>query len=89
MTSVQMASSICYIYINLLPQITNSDALAGHDPKDSTTVSDPFVPVELPDEVSVKDIHVGIPQVSLTHDVTISMSQRLSRVLCSERIHLL
>ncbi|XP_069743588.1 glutamyl-tRNA(Gln) amidotransferase subunit A, mitochondrial isoform X2 [Narcine bancroftii] len=36
--------------------------LAGHDPKDSTTVQDPFKPFELPDEIDVRNLCVGIPK---------------------------
>ncbi|XP_030851227.1 glutamyl-tRNA(Gln) amidotransferase subunit A, mitochondrial [Strongylocentrotus purpuratus] len=37
-------------------------AMAGHDPMDSTTVTDPFTPFTLPDEIDVKGLHIGIPQ---------------------------
>uniref|UniRef100_UPI00398F0AC8 glutamyl-tRNA(Gln) amidotransferase subunit A, mitochondrial n=1 Tax=Pristiophorus japonicus TaxID=55135 RepID=UPI00398F0AC8 len=36
--------------------------LAGHDPKDSTTVQDPFEPFELPGEIDVRNLCVGIPK---------------------------
>ncbi|XP_072911951.1 glutamyl-tRNA(Gln) amidotransferase subunit A, mitochondrial [Hemitrygon akajei] len=36
--------------------------LAGHDPKDCTTVQDPFKPFELPDEIDVRNLCVGIPK---------------------------
>ncbi|XP_072408786.1 glutamyl-tRNA(Gln) amidotransferase subunit A, mitochondrial [Chiloscyllium punctatum] len=36
--------------------------LAGHDPKDSTTIQDPFEPFELPDEIDVRNLSVGIPK---------------------------
>ncbi|XP_067875311.1 glutamyl-tRNA(Gln) amidotransferase subunit A, mitochondrial isoform X3 [Heterodontus francisci] len=36
--------------------------LAGHDPKDSTTTQDPFEPFELPDEIDVRNLCVGIPK---------------------------
>ncbi|XP_069462675.1 glutamyl-tRNA(Gln) amidotransferase subunit A, mitochondrial isoform X2 [Ambystoma mexicanum] len=37
-------------------------ALAGHDPKDSTTVQDQFQPFELPEEIDVSNLCVGIPK---------------------------
>ncbi|XP_066283764.1 glutamyl-tRNA(Gln) amidotransferase subunit A, mitochondrial-like [Branchiostoma lanceolatum] len=37
-------------------------ALAGHDPKDSTTVSDPFQPFSLPEDIDITRLHVGIPK---------------------------
>ncbi|XP_019647760.1 PREDICTED: glutamyl-tRNA(Gln) amidotransferase subunit A, mitochondrial-like [Branchiostoma belcheri] len=37
-------------------------ALAGHDPKDSTTVSDPFQPFSLPEHIDITRLHVGIPK---------------------------
>lgn len=44
----------------------SSDAVAGHDVNDSTTVADKFEPIKLDgDSFSVKDIHVGIPKVML------------------------
>ncbi|CAL1284258.1 unnamed protein product [Larinioides sclopetarius] len=36
--------------------------LAGHDPKDSTTVTQPFSPFSLPDNIDVKNLCVGIPK---------------------------
>lgn len=36
--------------------------LAGHDPKDSTTVQDLFKPFELPEEIDVRNLCVGIPK---------------------------
>ncbi|XP_078255984.1 glutamyl-tRNA(Gln) amidotransferase subunit A, mitochondrial isoform X2 [Rhinoraja longicauda] len=36
--------------------------LAGHDPKDSTTVQDLFKPFELPEEIDVRNLRVGIPK---------------------------
>ena len=41
------------------------DALAGHDVRDSTTVTDPFQNFSLPDDISVKHLHIGIPKVRL------------------------
>lgn len=37
-------------------------SLAGHDPKDSTTITQPFNSFILPDEVNVKGLHIGIPK---------------------------
>lgn len=37
--------------------------LAGHDQMDSTTVPDEFVPFDLPDNVSLRGVSVGIPKV--------------------------
>ncbi|NWX86748.1 GATA amidotransferase, partial [Nothoprocta pentlandii] len=36
--------------------------LAGHDPKDSTTVQDTFKPFELPDSIDVRKLCIGIPK---------------------------
>ncbi|XP_043920884.1 glutamyl-tRNA(Gln) amidotransferase subunit A, mitochondrial isoform X2 [Protopterus annectens] len=36
--------------------------LAGHDPKDSTTVQESFKPFQLPDGINVKNICIGIPK---------------------------
>lgn len=41
------------------------DAIAGHDVRDSTTVTDPFQNFSLPDDISVKHLHIGIPKVRL------------------------
>lgn len=40
-----------------------TDAVAGHDVRDSTTVTDQFQPVRLDDDFSLKGVHVGIPKV--------------------------
>ncbi|XP_022082153.1 glutamyl-tRNA(Gln) amidotransferase subunit A, mitochondrial-like [Acanthaster planci] len=37
-------------------------AMAGHDPLDSTTVMNPFQSFELPENISVEGLRVGIPQ---------------------------
>ncbi|XP_070568991.1 glutamyl-tRNA(Gln) amidotransferase subunit A, mitochondrial-like [Ptychodera flava] len=37
-------------------------AIGGHDVFDSTTVNDPFTAEILPDHISVKDLHIGIPK---------------------------
>ncbi|XP_071509179.1 glutamyl-tRNA(Gln) amidotransferase subunit A, mitochondrial-like [Diadema antillarum] len=36
--------------------------IAGHDPLDSTTVTNPFTPFKMPEEVDVKGLHIGIPK---------------------------
>uniref|UniRef100_A0A4W3I9E4 Glutamyl-tRNA(Gln) amidotransferase subunit A, mitochondrial n=1 Tax=Callorhinchus milii TaxID=7868 RepID=A0A4W3I9E4_CALMI len=36
--------------------------LAGHDPKDSTTRQEPFEPFELPDEIDIRNLSIGIPK---------------------------
>ncbi|XP_044282999.1 glutamyl-tRNA(Gln) amidotransferase subunit A, mitochondrial isoform X2 [Varanus komodoensis] len=36
--------------------------LAGHDPKDSTTVQDPFHPFQLPNLLDMKNLCIGIPK---------------------------
>ncbi|KAF4794621.1 Glutamyl-tRNA(Gln) amidotransferase subunit A, mitochondrial [Turdus rufiventris] len=37
-------------------------SLAGHDPKDSTTIQDDFKPFELPDLIDVSKLSIGIPK---------------------------
>ena len=41
-----------------------SDSIAGHDSRDSTTVSDEFIPTTLDDTPSVQGLKVGIPMVN-------------------------
>lgn len=41
-----------------------SGSLAGHDPKDSTTIQDDFKPFELPDLIDVSKLSIGIPKVT-------------------------
>ncbi|XP_034264988.1 glutamyl-tRNA(Gln) amidotransferase subunit A, mitochondrial isoform X2 [Pantherophis guttatus] len=36
--------------------------LGGHDPKDSTTVQDPFCPFQLPNLVDMKNLCIGVPK---------------------------
>ncbi|XP_020667795.3 glutamyl-tRNA(Gln) amidotransferase subunit A, mitochondrial isoform X1 [Pogona vitticeps] len=36
--------------------------LGGHDPKDSTTVQDPFCPFQLPSSIDLKNLCIGIPK---------------------------
>ncbi|XP_041462210.1 glutamyl-tRNA(Gln) amidotransferase subunit A, mitochondrial-like [Lytechinus variegatus] len=54
-------------------------AMAGHDPMDSTTVTDPFTPFTLPDEIDVKGLHIGIPKEyhapGLSEDVLMAWSK--------------
>ncbi|KAL5010613.1 hypothetical protein ScPMuIL_012918 [Solemya velum] len=38
------------------------NCLAGHDVFDSTTVPDEYNPIHLPDDISVKGLHIGIPK---------------------------
>ena len=40
-----------------------TDAIAGHDVMDSTTVTDPLQIFSLSDDISVKNLHIGIPKV--------------------------
>lgn len=42
-----------------------SGSLAGHDPKDSTTIQDAFQPFELPNMPDVSKLCIGIPKVTL------------------------
>lgn len=37
--------------------------MAGHDVHDSTTVNDEFNHFTLPDNMNIKDLHIGIPKV--------------------------
>ena len=39
--------------------------LAGHDPKDSTTIQDPVRPFTLPSLTDVSKLCIGIPKVTL------------------------
>lgn len=41
-----------------------SGSLAGHDPKDSTTIQDDFKPFELPNLTDVSKLSIGIPKVT-------------------------
>jgi hypothetical protein len=36
--------------------------MGGHDIKDSTTVTDEFINFTIPDDISVKNLHIGIPK---------------------------
>ncbi|KAJ8314550.1 hypothetical protein KUTeg_006700 [Tegillarca granosa] len=38
------------------------NVLAGHDTHDSTTLTDPFQEFTIPEDISVKDLHIGIPK---------------------------
>lgn len=49
-----------YLYL-YVPVVT--DAVAGHDTRDSTTVTDSIETFTLPDDISVKHLHIGIPKV--------------------------
>jgi len=39
-----------------------SDVLAGHDPLDSTTVKDYFIPLDLSQNTDITKIRIGIPK---------------------------
>lgn len=43
--------------------VSFSDSVAGHDWRDSTTVTDSFQPVVLDKNFSLHGLHVGIPKV--------------------------
>ena len=49
--------------LNMSMFFSVSDVVGGHDPLDSTTVTDSFDPFTLPDDISVKDLTIGIPKV--------------------------
>lgn len=49
-----------YLYVPVL-----TDAVAGHDTRDSTTVTDFMETFTLPDDISVKHLHIGIPKVHI------------------------
>ncbi|XP_061193448.1 glutamyl-tRNA(Gln) amidotransferase subunit A, mitochondrial-like [Saccostrea echinata] len=38
------------------------NAVAGHDVRDSTTITDPFEKFTLPDDINVTNLHIGIPK---------------------------
>ena len=40
-----------------------TDVVAGRDTLDSTSVDDPYTSFELPDDISLSGVHVGIPKV--------------------------
>lgn len=44
--------------------------LAGHDPKDSTTVKDPVIPVEVPGMMDVSRLCIGIPKEYLVPELS-------------------
>jgi Asp-tRNA(Asn)/Glu-tRNA(Gln) amidotransferase A subunit family amidase len=39
-----------------------SDVLAGHDPLDSTTVQDDFIPLDLSQDIDISRIRIGVPK---------------------------
>jgi Asp-tRNA(Asn)/Glu-tRNA(Gln) amidotransferase A subunit family amidase len=39
-----------------------SDVLAGHDPLDSTTIRDDFIPLDLSQDIDISKMRIGIPQ---------------------------
>ncbi|XP_072035694.1 glutamyl-tRNA(Gln) amidotransferase subunit A, mitochondrial-like [Amphiura filiformis] len=54
-------------------------AIGGHDPLDSTTVTDSFDPFTLPDEISVKDLTIGIPKEYHTPGMSSDVLQAWSK----------
>ncbi|KAL1770387.1 hypothetical protein HispidOSU_023465 [Sigmodon hispidus] len=46
------------------------DVLAGHDPKDSTTVQDPIKPFRIPSEMDVSRLCIGIPKEYLVPELS-------------------
>lgn len=64
-------NSIYPIYIFLFFSVSChvSGSLAGHDPKDSTTVQDIFQPFALPTLTDVSKLSIGIPKVTLKSHV--------------------
>lgn len=39
-----------------------SDVLAGHDPLDSTTIKDDFIPLDLSKDIDISKMRIGIPK---------------------------
>lgn len=64
-------NSIYPIYIFLFFSVSChvSGSLAGHDPKDSTTVQDIFQPFALPTLTDVSKLSIGIPKVTFKSHV--------------------
>lgn len=52
-----------YLYYSYLYVPVLTDAVAGHDTRDSTTVTDSMETFTLPDDICVKHLHIGIPKV--------------------------
>lgn len=65
MTLMQLSISQPEINWHLLIYTTlfSPGVLAGHDPLDSTTVRDKFVPFDLPGDININGVSVGIPKV--------------------------
>lgn len=57
--SLTVKQSVCHTQGFLLAGV-----LAGHDPKDSTTVNDPVKPTTLPSVPDVSGLCIGIPKVT-------------------------
>jgi Asp-tRNA(Asn)/Glu-tRNA(Gln) amidotransferase A subunit family amidase len=57
----------------------SSDVLAGHDPLDSTTIQDDFIPLDLSQSVDISRIRIGIPQEyscpGMSHEVIETWSE--------------
>lgn len=58
-SSLHVKHSVCHMSGFLLAGV-----LAGHDPKDSTTVKDPVKPATIPRVMDVSRLCIGIPKVS-------------------------
>lgn len=60
---------LVYLYVPVIPVFIYvpvlTDAVAGHDTRDSTTVTDSMETFILPDDISVKHLHIGIPKVHI------------------------
>lgn len=59
---------LIYLYVPVLPILyvpVLTDAVAGHDTRDSTTVTDSMETFTLPDDICVKHLHIGIPKVHI------------------------
>ncbi|GAB1606997.1 hypothetical protein Ahia01_000982400 [Argonauta hians] len=56
------------------------DILRGHDPKDSTSVTDPFEPLSLSDHPSVEGLTVGIPKEAFKCNASTEVIEEWQRV---------
>lgn len=56
-------SKLSQLHISYKVEIHFLGAISGSDEKDSTTVIDGVETFRLPQQVSVKDLHIGIPVV--------------------------
>ncbi|XP_033098070.1 glutamyl-tRNA(Gln) amidotransferase subunit A, mitochondrial-like [Anneissia japonica] len=55
------------------------NVIGGHDPLDSTTLPSPFHQITLPEEISVKELHIGIPKEYHSPDMTDNILEAWSR----------